>query len=169
MWSVLYQATLEAYLEGGNDAVPADYACGAAEGAQTISALGPACAEGTAEKVEEVWAVLADGSLKVFDTSKFTVGGETVDSYQVDLSITGLRQRRSDLPGPGGGRHLRRRVPGVRLPLRALLRSAYRRNYRAELIETGKRLNRGAAVCGPPDSSNRRCRTILFYISGLLC
>ncbi len=88
VWSVLYQATLEAYLEGGNDAVPADYACGAAEGAQTISALGPACAEGTAEKVEEVWATLADGSLKVFDTSKFTVDGATVDSYQVDLSIT---------------------------------------------------------------------------------
>ena len=88
VWSVLYQATLEAYLEGGNDAVPADYACGAAEGAQTISALGPACAEGTAEKVEEVWAALADGSLKVFDTSKFTVDGATVDSYQVDLSIT---------------------------------------------------------------------------------
>lgn len=68
--------------------MPADYACGAAEGAQTISALGPACAEGTAEKVEEVWAALADGSLKVFDTSKFTVDGATVDSYQVDLSIT---------------------------------------------------------------------------------
>ena len=87
VWSVLYQATLEAFLSGGNDAVPADYACGAANGAQTISALGPACAEGTAEKVEEVWAGLKDGSLKVFDTSKFTVNGETVTTYPVDLSI----------------------------------------------------------------------------------
>ena len=100
VWSVLYQATLEAYLEGGNDAVPADYACGAAEGAQTISALGPACAEGTAEKVEEVWAALADGSLKVFDTSKFTVDGATVDSYQVDLSITDFASGEVIYQGP---------------------------------------------------------------------
>ena len=30
------------------------------------------------EAVDAAWAAIADGSLKVFDTSKFTVGGETV-------------------------------------------------------------------------------------------
>ena len=75
VWSVLYQATLEAFMAGE---VPTDYACGAANGAQKISDLGPNVAEGTAEAVEAAWAGIADGSIKVFDTAKFTVGGETV-------------------------------------------------------------------------------------------
>ena len=37
-------------------------------------------APGTAEKLAEVEAGLADGSIKVFDTSTFTVGGETLTS-----------------------------------------------------------------------------------------
>ena len=32
-------------------------------------------------------AGIADGSLKVFDTSTFTVGGETVTEYEVNFSI----------------------------------------------------------------------------------
>lgn len=76
VWSVLYKATLEKALNG--EEIPTDYACGIAEGAQQISALGPKCAEGTQEAVDAAWAAIADGSLKVFDTSKFTVGGETV-------------------------------------------------------------------------------------------
>ena len=35
---------------------------------------------GTEEKVEEVWAAIDSGELKVFDTSKWTVGGETITS-----------------------------------------------------------------------------------------
>ena len=76
VWSVLYQATLEKFLAG--EEIPVDFACGIADGAQQISALGPNVAEGTAEAVEAAWAGIADGSLKVFDTSKFTVGGEEV-------------------------------------------------------------------------------------------
>ena len=75
-WSVLYQYMLNQYMTGAE--VPTDYACGIANGAQKISALGPNCAAGTQEKVDETWAKLKDGSLKVFDTSKFTVGGQTV-------------------------------------------------------------------------------------------
>ena len=45
-----------------------------------ISDLGPACAEGTKEKVEETWAGIKDGSIKVFNTDTFTVGGEKVTS-----------------------------------------------------------------------------------------
>ena len=84
-WSVLYQATLEKFIAG--EEIPADYATGCADGAVMISALGPSCAEGTQEKVDEVWAGIADGSLKVFDTSTFTVGGETVTEYEVNFSI----------------------------------------------------------------------------------
>ncbi|MBE6996473.1 MAG: BMP family ABC transporter substrate-binding protein [Ruminococcaceae bacterium] len=77
-WSVLYEYMLNAYLTGAE--IPTDYACGVAEGAQKISALGPNCAAGTQEAVDAAWSAIADGSLKVFDTSKFTVGGETVTS-----------------------------------------------------------------------------------------
>jgi len=75
VWAVLYQATIEAFQAGE---VPTDYACGVAEGAQQISALGPNCADGTQAAVDAAWAGIKDGSLKVFDTSKFTVGGEKV-------------------------------------------------------------------------------------------
>ena len=76
VWSVLYQATLEAFLAGQE--IPTDFACGIANGAQQISALGPNVAEGTQEAVDAAWAGIADGSIKVFDTATFTVGGETV-------------------------------------------------------------------------------------------
>ncbi len=42
-------------------------------------------AEGTAAKLEEVEAGLKDGSIHVFDTSTFTVEGQTLDSYQADV------------------------------------------------------------------------------------
>ena len=45
-----------------------------------ISKLGESCAAGTAEKVAEVEKGIKEGTLNVFDCSKFTVGGETVTS-----------------------------------------------------------------------------------------
>jgi len=84
-WSVLYKATLEKFIAG--EEIPADYATGHANNAVMISALGESCAEGTQEAVDAAWAGLDDGSLKVFDTSKFTVGGQTVTEYEVNFSI----------------------------------------------------------------------------------
>lgn len=51
--------------------------------------LGAAAAEGTADKLADIAAKLADGSLKVFDTSKFTVKGETVTTYLADVDDDG--------------------------------------------------------------------------------
>ena len=76
VWAVLYQATLEAFTAGKE--VPTDFACGIAKGAQQISKLGPNVADGTQEAVDAASTAIKDGSLKVFDTSKFTCGGETV-------------------------------------------------------------------------------------------
>ena len=42
-------------------------------------------APGTAEKLAEVEAALKDGSIKVFDTSTFTVDGATVSTYMADV------------------------------------------------------------------------------------
>ena len=44
-----------------------------------------AAAEGTVEKIEEVKAGLADGSIHVFDASAFTVKGEALSSYLADV------------------------------------------------------------------------------------
>ena len=81
-WSVLYKHMLEKFLAG--EEVPTDFACGYADGAVMISALGGSCAEGTQEAVDAAWAGIKDGSLKVFDTSKFTCQPSTDGSYQVD-------------------------------------------------------------------------------------
>ena len=48
-----------------------------------------AAAPGTAEKLAEVKAALADGSLKVFDTATFTVGGQTLTEYFADVDDMG--------------------------------------------------------------------------------
>ena len=46
-------------------------------------------ADGTAKKIEEVKKALLDGSLKVFDTATFTVGGQKLDSYKADVDDMG--------------------------------------------------------------------------------
>jgi basic membrane protein A len=78
-WSVYYTYAFNCMV--GGEEIMTDWAKGYSEGAVMISALGESCAEGTAEKVAEVEAALKDGSLNVFDTSSFTVGGEEVTSY----------------------------------------------------------------------------------------
>lgn len=75
-WSVYYTYVFNC-IKNGED-IATDWAKGYDEGAVMISALGESCAKGTAEKVAEVEAGLKDGSIKVFDTSTFTVGGKTI-------------------------------------------------------------------------------------------
>lgn len=62
--------------------IDVDWCKGYSEGANCITTLNEACvAEGTADKVKEVEEALANGSLHVFDTSTWTVDGETLESY----------------------------------------------------------------------------------------
>ena len=44
-----------------------------------------AAAEGTADKIADVKAKLLDGTINVFDTANFTIGGEKVTSYMADV------------------------------------------------------------------------------------
>lgn len=78
-WAALYTPTINRMITG--EAMPSDLALGYADDAVMISALGPSCAAGTAEKVAEVIAALKNGTLHVFDTKNFTVGGETISSF----------------------------------------------------------------------------------------
>lgn len=78
-WGVYYTYAFENIVAGTE--IATDWASGYVDGAVMISALGESCAEGTAEEVAVVEAALKDGSLNVFDTAKYTVGGETVTTY----------------------------------------------------------------------------------------
>jgi basic membrane protein A len=78
-WSVFYTYALGCMLNG--EEVATDWSEGYATGANAITELGESCAEGTAEKVAEVEAAIADGTLNVFDCSTFTVDGEHPTSF----------------------------------------------------------------------------------------
>ena len=74
-WGIYFSEAIRAYANG--EEIPQDWCAGMADGAVVMTPLNEAiAAPGTAEKVAEVEAALADGSLQVFDTSTFTVGGE---------------------------------------------------------------------------------------------
>jgi len=66
-------------------AIDADWAGTLDNGAVALTELGKNVAEGTQEKLDEVIAGLKDGSINVFDTANFTVGGETITSYMADV------------------------------------------------------------------------------------
>lgn len=98
-WSAFYKDLLKSALDGNANSYPVDVAKGYNENGVSLTTLGSACAPGTAEKVDETIAGIKDGSIKVFDTSKFTVSAEQntcavetdaeghVTSCKVDLSF----------------------------------------------------------------------------------
>ena len=83
-WHVYYKYALTQLING--EAIATNWAAGYDADAVRISALNESIvAPGTAEKVAEVEAALKNGTLNVFDTSKFTVGGKTVTwAYATD-------------------------------------------------------------------------------------
>ncbi len=86
-WKVYYEYAFSAMMNG--EKIATDWAEGYESGAVAITELGESCAEGTAEKVAEVEKAIHDGTLHVFDTSKFTVGGETLTSYDQSFGFEG--------------------------------------------------------------------------------
>ena len=86
-WAVYYKYAFGTMLKG--EKIKTDWAEGFTSGAVAITDLGKSCAEGTAEKVAEVEKQIHDGELHVFDTSKFTVGGEHLDSYDKSYGFEG--------------------------------------------------------------------------------
>ena len=77
-WVKYYEYALTQVINGED--IMTDWSEGYANDAVAITELGASCAAGTAEKVDEVVAPIKDGSLQVFDTASFTVGGEVVTS-----------------------------------------------------------------------------------------
>ena len=79
-WQPYFEYAIQAVMNGENYDV--DHIGTMAFGSVKLTELNEnVAAAGTAEKLEEVAAALADGSLHVFDTSTWTVNGETLTSY----------------------------------------------------------------------------------------
>lgn len=87
-WGVYYTYALGCIIDGKE--IDTNSADGYAKDAVKITELGSACAAGTAEKVAEVEAAIKDGSLHVFDTSTWTVGGQTLTSYDKTYGFEGV-------------------------------------------------------------------------------
>lgn len=84
-WGIYMTYAVQSVLDGTE--IPADWCKGFSDGAVLVTELNDkAVAPGTKEKVEEVEAKLASGELHVFDTSTWTVNGETLDTYKKDGS-----------------------------------------------------------------------------------
>ncbi|MEG1633241.1 MAG: BMP family ABC transporter substrate-binding protein [Oscillospiraceae bacterium] len=86
-WGVVYTNLIRAAMNG--ETLARDNSAGYAEDGVMISVLGPSCAAGTAEKVAEVEAALKSGELHVFDTSKWTVDGAHLETYDKSFGFEG--------------------------------------------------------------------------------
>ncbi len=83
-WTPYFEFAIKATQNG--EAIPADWT-GTIDTASVVltDVNTKVAAAGTVEKIAEVKAALQNGSLHVFDTSFFTVGGETLTSHQADV------------------------------------------------------------------------------------
>ena len=83
-WAPYYEYAITCAING--ETIDADWTGTLETGSVVLTDLNEsAVAEGTQEAVDEAMAALEDGSLHVFDTSTFTVGGETVTTYMADV------------------------------------------------------------------------------------
>lgn len=83
-WAPYYEYAISAVMNG--EAIDADWTGTLATGSVVLTDLNEnVIAEGTAEAIKEATAALEAGTLHVFDTATFTVGGETLSSYMADV------------------------------------------------------------------------------------
>ena len=84
-WGPYVTYAVQSIIDGKT--IDTDWCQGYKEGANSITELNKdAVAPGTEEKVKEVESALKAGTLHVFDTASFTVGGKTLDTYKKDGS-----------------------------------------------------------------------------------
>ena len=83
-WEPYFEYMINCVLDG--EAIAADWTGTLATGSVVLTELNTnVAAEGTQEAIDEATAALEAGTLHVFDTSTFTVGGETLTSYMADV------------------------------------------------------------------------------------
>lgn len=82
-WERYYEYAFKCWLDGED--IMVDWSEGYENDAVNITELGKSVAEGTKEAVEKVEGEIKAGTLKVFDASKFTIGGKTPTSILGDV------------------------------------------------------------------------------------
>ena len=83
-WTPYFKLAIESAMKG--EEIPADWCGGIEEGSVVLTEVNEqAAAAGTAEAIAEAEAKLVAGELHVFDTSTFTVDGETLTSHMADV------------------------------------------------------------------------------------
>ena len=89
-WSVYYTTAFYNKLMGTG--IPQDWAAGYEKGAVALTKINYDCFDAKKDdvdaKVKAVVDKLHDGSLKVFDCSKFTVGGQSISEYKITDSFS---------------------------------------------------------------------------------
>ena len=86
-WVPYFEYMLDCVINGED--IATDYTGTIETDSVVITVLGSAAAEGTQAKLDAVKAQLKDGTLKVFDCSKFTVNGEHLTTYLADVDDAG--------------------------------------------------------------------------------
>ena len=87
-WEPYFEYMINCVRNG--EAIDADWTGTLATGSVELSEVNAAAAaEGTVEALAQVKADLESGAVKVFDTAKFTVSGETLTSYLADVDDMG--------------------------------------------------------------------------------
>ena len=83
-WTPYFKYMIECVQKG--EAIAADWTGTIETGSVVLTDINEkAAAAGTAEKIADVKAKLLDGSINVFDTANFTVGGKAIESYMADV------------------------------------------------------------------------------------
>ena len=83
-WAPYYNYIIGQVVKG--EKIAADWCGGIEEGSVVLTGINlDVAAEGTVEKIQETVDGLKDGSIKVFDTSAFTVEGKELKSYKADV------------------------------------------------------------------------------------
>ena len=83
-WAPYYEYVVNCVKNG--ETIAADWTGTIATGSVVVTDVNEAAAAaGTADKLAEVKAALEAGTLQVFDTATFTVGGAAVTTYQADV------------------------------------------------------------------------------------
>lgn len=85
-WTPYFKLIIEKTMAGKGSEIPFDWCGGFSEGSVQVTELNEAvAAEGTKEALDKAIADFKAGTLKVFDTSKFTVNNKTLDEYFADV------------------------------------------------------------------------------------
>ena len=84
-WTPYFKYMINQVIKG--ERLVTDYTGSIADGSVELDAVGTCAAAGTQDKINDIKSKLLDGSLHVFDTSKFTVGGKKVESHKSNVDF----------------------------------------------------------------------------------